>query len=163
MIKIRYAHQKDIPAITEIYNEAICCTVATFDTHPKSLSEQKKWFKEHGPNNPILVAEKDTIIMGWAALSRWSTRCAYKKTAEVSVYVKKKFQGKNIGKNLLSAIVQEGKKVGLHTLIALITGGNTASIHLHESLGFFLVGVMKEVGYKFGRCLDVYLMQKIYD
>jgi len=162
VVHIRHAQARDIKFITDIYNEAICSTIATFDIRPKSLSEQIDWFNEHGPNNPVLVAEKKNIVVGWAALSKWSKRCAYKETAELSVYVKKEYQGKNIGKNLLKTIIQEGEKVGLHTIIALITEGNKKSIHLHESLGFSPIGVMREAGYKFGRRLDVYLMQKIY-
>jgi len=162
MVNIRQAQANDIQSITEIYNEAITSTVSTFDIAPKSLSEQNDWFMGHGPRNPILVAEKNNIIVGWAALSKWSNRCAYKKTAEISVYVKKDYQGKNIGRNLLKTIIKEGEKVGLHTLLALITEENMASIHLHESLGFFHIGTIREVGYKFGRRLDVCIMQKIY-
>jgi phosphinothricin acetyltransferase len=162
MVNIRQAQTRDIKSINEIYNEAICSTVSTFDIAPKSLSEQNDWFIGHGPRNPILVAEKNNIIVGWAALSKWSNRCAYKETAEISVYVKKEHQGQNIGKNLLTAIIKEGEKVGLHTLIALITEENKKSIYLHESLGFFHIGTMREVGYKFGRRLDVCIMQKIY-
>ena len=163
VIRIRHAQERDIKFITDIYNEAICSSVATFDIHPKSISEQIDWFNEHGPMNPILVAENENIVMGWAALSKWSKRCAYKETAELSVYVKKEYQDKSIGKNLLKAIIQEGKKAGLHTIIALITEGNKKSIHLHESLGFSPIGIIREAGYKFGRRLDIYLMQKIYN
>lgn len=162
MVHIRAAQEMDIKCITDIYNEAICSSVATFDIRPKSFIEQAAWFKEHGPNNPIMVAEKEGIVVGWAALSKWSKRCAYKDTAELSVYVKKDYQGKNIGKKLLKNILCEGEKVGLHAIIALITEGNTKSIHLHKSLGFFPIGVIREAGYKFGRYLDVYIMQKIY-
>jgi phosphinothricin acetyltransferase len=162
MLHIRHAQAKDIQSITDIYNEAICSSVATFDIRPKLLSEQTAWFNEHGPNNPILVAEKKNIVAGWAALSKWSNRCAYKDTAEISVYIKKQYQGKNIGKHLLQDILWEGEKVGLHTIIALITEGNKKSVLLHESFGFLPIGVIKEAGYKFGRYLDVYIMQKIY-
>ncbi len=116
----------------------------------------------HGSKNPILVAEKNGLIIGWAALSLWSDRCAYSDTAEISLYVKEKYQNKGMGKRLLEAIIQEGQKTNIHAVIARITEGNKKSICLHESLGFFHIGVMKEVGYKFGKRLDVYLMQKIY-
>ena len=87
MLKIRQATLQDIEDITNIYNEAIQKTVATFDTEIKTPQEQKIWFEEHGPKNPILVAEKDDIIVGWAALSKYSTRCAYSDTAEISLYI----------------------------------------------------------------------------
>lgn len=163
MLTIRQATLEDLETITEIYNEAILKTVATFDTQLKTLEEQKAWFMDHGPKNPILIAEKDRIIVGWAALSEWSDRCAYSDTAELSLYVLEENQGRGIGRKLLEAIIQEGEKAGLHTVIVRITEGNEASIHLHKSVGFFHIGIMKEVGLKFGKRLDVYLMQKIYN
>ena len=159
---IRRASTDDLAAVTEIYNEAIHKTVATFDTTPKTLKEQEIWFNEHGPKNPIMVAEHDVHIIGWASLSAWSDRCAYSDTAEVSVYIKEEHQGKGIGRKLLETIIKEGEKLGLHTVIARIAKGNEISVHLHESVGFEKIGVMKEVGRKFGKLLDVYLMQKIY-
>jgi L-amino acid N-acyltransferase YncA len=159
---IRRASIDDLMVITEIYNEAIHKTVATFDTTPKTLEEQKIWFNDHGPKNPIMVAECSGRVVGWASLSEWSDRCAYSDTAEISLYVKEEYRGKGIGKELLETIIQEGEKAGLHTVIARIAEGNEVSVHLHESVGFEKIGVMKEVGRKFGKLLDVYLMQKIY-
>ena len=161
MLIIRQAKIEDLSSITDVYNEAIEKTVATFDTTPKTLEEQKNWFTNHGPKNPILVAEKEESILGWASLSKWSDRCAYSDTAELSLYIKEKYRGQGIGRKLLEAIIQEGKKTGLHTVIARITEGNETSIHLHETVGFFHIGIMKEVGQKFEKRLDVYLMQKI--
>jgi len=162
MITVRKATLDDLNDITEIYNEAILKTVATFDMETKSLKEQKIWFKSHGPKNPILVAEQDGFVVGFASLSEWSDRCAYSDTAEVSLYVKEEHQGRGIGKKLMKAIIKEGAKAGLHAVIARITEGNEKSIFLHESVGFESIGIMKEVGYKFGKRLDVYLMEKIY-
>ncbi len=162
MLTIRPAKSDDLKAITEIYNEAILTTDATFDVEPKTDSEQRAWFAKHGPRNPILVAELDGVVVGWASLSEWSDRCAYSDTAEISAYVKQEFRGRGIGRRLMEAIIQEGEKVGLHTVIARITEGNKQSIHLHESLGFEHIGIMREVGKKFGRLLDMSLVQKIY-
>ncbi len=162
MVKIRKASLKDLKGITEIYNHAILNTVATFDTEIKTVKEQKRWFEEHGPKNPILVAEIDKEIVGFASLSKYSTRCAYSDTAEISFYVKEEYQGAGIGKQLMKEIVKKGEKAGLHAIIARITEGNKHSIHLHESVGFEHVGILREVGHKFGKRLDVYLMEKIY-
>ena len=162
MLIIRDASLKDLSDITEIYNEAILNTVATFDTNIKTLDEQRMWFDNHGSKNPIIVAEKNGFVIGWASLSQWSDRCAYSDTAEISLYVKEKYQGKGIGKKLMESIIIEGKKAGLHAIIARITQGNKLSIYLHELFGFKHIGVMKEVGQKFGKRLDVYLMEKIY-
>jgi L-amino acid N-acyltransferase YncA len=162
MVTIRSARLSDLPAITEIYNEAIRTTTATFDTKPKTEAEQIAWFKEHDSRHPILVADLDGSVVGWTSLSKWSDRCAYADTAEVSTYVKEGFRGKGIGRKLKKAIDVEARRLGFHAVVARITEGNEVSIHLNEAFGFQHVGVMKEVGYKFGRRLDVYLMQKIY-
>ena len=163
MLTIKQATLQDLGAITEIYNQAILNTVATFDTSPKTLEEQKDWFFRHGPRYSILVAQQDGLVVGWASLSMWSDRCAYSDTAEVSFYVKEDHQGKGIGRKLSEAIIQAGQNAGLHTVIARIVEGNETSIHIAESLDFKHIGIMKEVGQKFGKLLDVYLMQKIYN
>jgi L-amino acid N-acyltransferase YncA len=158
---IRSARLADLSAITEIYNEAIRTTTATFDTEPKTESEERHWFESHGPRHPILVAELDGRVVGWACLSKWSDRGAYSETAETSFYVKEEYRGRGIGRKLKEAIVAEGARLGYHCLIARVAEGSEASVHLNESLGFRLVGVLKEVGRKFGRLLDVYIYQKI--
>jgi len=159
---LRPARVEDLNRITQIYNEAVQTTVATFDTEPKTLEEQRAWFENHGAKHPVFVAEEDGVISGWASLSKWSERLAYSDTAEISLYIKEEFRGRGIGRKLMEAIVGEGERVGLHTLIARIAGENSVSIHLHESLGFKRIGVMREVGRKFGKLLDIHLMQKIY-
>ena len=162
MVDIRQATVNDLEAITEIYNEAILKTVATFDTETKTIEQQRKWFEDHSTKNPILVTEENGVIFGFASLSKYSNRCAYSDTAEISLYIMEEFQGKGIGKKLMKAIIDEGEKVGLHAVIARITDENEKSIHLHKSVGFEHIGTMKEVGLKFDRRLDVCLMQKVY-
>jgi phosphinothricin acetyltransferase len=162
MVVIRKASAADVPAITEIYNDAILNLTATFDTQPKTIAEQKKWFKDHRAQFPVLVAEQKGKIAGWASLSRWSDRCAYSATAEASLYINARDRNKGLGRKLLSAILDEGQKAGFHTVIARIVEGNAASIHLCESLGFTHIGTMREVGRKFGKLLDVQMMQKIF-
>lgn len=162
MFTLRDAKLNDLDGITSIYNWAILNTTATFDNEKKTMNEQIIWFNDHGYKNPIIVAELDGIIVGWASLSKWSDRCAYSDTAEISLYIKDGFIGKGIGRKLMEHIIKKGKSVGLHVLIARITEGNGNSVHLHESFGFNHIGKMREVGKKFGKILDVYLMQKIY-
>lgn len=77
MLTIREATLPDLGAITEIYNEAILKTVATFDTEPKTVEEQKSWFAEHGSKYPMLIAEQDSLTVGWASLSMWSDRLVW--------------------------------------------------------------------------------------
>lgn len=161
-IIVRRATVNDLAAITEIYNDAVLSTVATFDTTPKSLKEQKVWFASHGSKYPIVIGELDGITVGWASLSPYSDRCAYSDTAEVSVYVAKNHRRKGFGRKILEELIKLGRAAGLHVIIARIAEGNEKSIHLFEKMGFTHVGVLREVGRKFGRLLDVYMMQKIF-
>ena len=94
MTRIRKARLEDLKGITDIYNDVIMKTTATFDTEPKTEEEQKRWFREHGVKQPIVVAGEGRLIVGWASLSPWSDRCAYSDTAEISVYVKDGYRGK---------------------------------------------------------------------
>lgn len=151
-----------LEGITEIYNEAVLTTTATFDSEPVSLNEQRIWFAEHDEKFPIFIAVEEDKVLGWASLSKWSGRCAYADTAEISIYVKDGFRGKGIGKKLMEKILSEGKDSGIHTVIARIADESAASIRLHESAGFTHIGIMKEVGKKFGKLLDVHLMQIIF-
>jgi L-amino acid N-acyltransferase YncA len=159
---IRKANLNDLEAITEIYNDAIINTVATFDTQPKTIKEQMEWFRSHDSKHPILVLEEESKIIGFASLSEWSDRCAYSDTAEISLYIKKEYREKGFGKKLLETILDEGKRVGIHSIIARIAEGNAISVHLFESSDFNHVGILKEVGHKFGKLLDVHLMQKTF-
>ncbi len=162
-VKIRPAERRDLPTITRIYNEAIATTTATFDTEPRTDEQQHAWFKEHGPKYPLLVADLQGTVVGWACLSRWSDRQAYRETAESSTYVGEGYRGRGIGRQLKAAIDTEARRLGFHTVLARITEGSEASLRLNEQFGFVHIGVMKEVGCKFGRLLDVHLLQKIYD
>jgi phosphinothricin acetyltransferase len=162
MITIRPAQPADVPFITEIYNEAIVNTTATFDTELKTETDRMIWLEAHDEMHPVLVAELNGRVIGWASLSRWSERAAYDTTAEVSLYVHKDFRNQGIGKKLLEVLTLEGEKAGLHTLLARITEGNDKSVYLHEVFGFENVGTLKEVGKKFGKFLDVRILQKVY-
>jgi phosphinothricin acetyltransferase len=163
MLTMRQAELEDLPAITDIYNEAIRNTSATFDTTEKTVAQQKEWFDKHDDQHPIIVAVEGNEITGWASMSAWSDRCAYADTAEGSIYVRAWHRGKGVGRKLSVAILKAGREAGLHTAILRIAEGNDASIKLAESLGFKHIGVMKEVGKKFDKVLDVYLMQIIFD
>ena len=162
VMTVRRATINDLAAITEIYNDAILTTVATFDTTPKSIEEQKVWFESHGSKYAIVIGELNGITIGWASLSPYSDRCAYSDTAEVSVYVAENHRGKGFGRKILKEVIKLGHDGGLHVLIARIAEGNEKSIHLFQTMGFTSVGVLQEVGRKFGRLLDVYMMQKIF-
>jgi len=153
---------RDLQPVLDIYNEAVLNTVATFDTEERSMSRQKVWYDQHDERHPALVAEEDGNVTGWASLSPWSDRRAYDGTAEISIYVRSDRRGMGIGKTLMRAVVEAGRTRNLHTVIARIAGGNEASVRMHRSAGFVEIGVMREVGLKFGRRIDVWMMQLVF-
>jgi L-amino acid N-acyltransferase len=160
---IRHAGLSDAEAITGIYNEAILTTTATFDTEPKTVAERTQWLESHDQRHPILVAVVDGQVVGWASLTRWSDRPAYADTAETSFYVRSTHRGCGIGRRLKETIIEEARRLRFHTLIARVAAGSQESLHLNTSLGFAHVGTLKEVGRKFGKFLDVHVLQKMLD
>jgi L-amino acid N-acyltransferase YncA len=157
--RIRKAEIRDLSRINEIYNQAVLRTDATFDTEPKTMAYRREWFQSHGPMHPVLVAVVEDWVCGWASLSRYSERPAYERTAEISIYIDEQCRGEGIGSLLVKSLLEEARKLGYHAVIARITSDNPASVRLHESAGFFPVGNMREVGVKFGRLLDVLIME----
>jgi len=121
-----------------------------------------EWYNNHKENHPVFVAEENKTIVGWASLSPYSDRCAYDTTVEVSVYIHHDHRGKKIGSQLLEVTTLEGEKVKNHTVISRISSDNLSSIHIHEKIGYKHVGTLKEVGYKFGKLLDVTIMQYLF-
>ena len=161
-LHIRNASIVDIAAITDIYNEAVLNGVATFDTETKSIENRLEWLNAHGAKHPVLVACIDNEVVAWASLSLWSDRAAYDGTAEVSVYVHHNHRANGIGSILFERLVQEAENIGLHYLLSRISEGNETSIRLHLRNGFVTVGIMHQVGYKFGQYIDVTLMERIF-
>ena len=162
-LTIRRAELSDAPAITGIYNHAILNTTATFDTEPKTVAERTEWLEAHDGRYPVIVGDIGGTVVGWASLTRWSDRPAYEDTAETAFYVHSAYQGRGIGRRLKAAIIEEARRLRFHTLIARVAEGSAASIRLNQEAGFIHVGTMKEVGKKFGRLLDVHIMQLMLD
>ena len=161
-MQIRIAEIKDAQGIAEIYNDAILNTTATCDTEIKSTENRIDWLNAHSNKYPVIVAVENDNVLGWASMTRWSDRIAYADTAEISVYIHKDHRDKGLGKLLLKKIIEAGKDGGLHCVLSRITQDNDKSVYLHEKFGFTHVGVMKEVANKFGKILDVHMMQLIY-
>jgi L-amino acid N-acyltransferase len=160
-VQIRTARLTDAEAIRGIYNRAIL-TVATFDMEERSLDEQQQWLAmRSGAHIALVAADEGGTLAGFASLSPYRDRPAYRTTVENSVYVDQSFQGKGVGKALMSALVDAARDHGFHSVIARIVSSNAASIALHRAVGFEIVGVEKEVGRKLGRWLDVVVMQRM--
>ena len=159
---IRPATRADAAVIAAIYNHAVEHTTATFDTEPQSVEAREAWLDEHArPQHPVLVAETRGRVVGWSSLSSYSTRCAYVATTEISTYVDEAFQGRRLGPRLTEAVLAAGKAGGVHAVLSRICTENERSIRMAKSAGFLEVGVLREVGVKFGRTLDVLMLEKL--
>jgi phosphinothricin acetyltransferase len=157
----RLATIDDAEATRAIYNVEVTESTVTFDLVPRTLEEQRAWLTARSGAHAVLVAEDGGDVVGFASFSPYRDRPAYSTSVEDSVYVRRDQQGKGIGKLLLAELVALATSHGFHTMIARIVGGHDASIALHRSLGFEVVGTEREVGRKFGRWLDVLVMQRL--
>jgi L-amino acid N-acyltransferase YncA len=135
-ITIQKAELADVPAITDIYNEAILTTTASFDIDVKTVEDRTKWFQSHDERHPVLVAVADGKVVGWASLTRWSDKRAYADTAETSFFVHSTYRNRGIGRKLKETIIEEARRLRFHTLIARIAETSRESIHLNERIGY---------------------------
>jgi L-amino acid N-acyltransferase len=159
---IRHATEKDLPGILEIYNDAIINTTAVYDYKEHTQEMRVKWFQEKKQNNfPVLVAVVENKIAGFSSYGWFRTWAAYKYSVEHSVYVHPDFRRRGIAKKILQRLIDEAKQKEVHTMIAGIDANNTISLELHKQLGFEQTAHMKQVGYKFGKWLDLIFMQLI--
>jgi L-amino acid N-acyltransferase len=158
---LRAAALDDAEALRSIYNPYVEQTTVTFDLRPRTLEEQRAWLHAHLGAYPVVVAEEAGEVVGFASLSPWRDRPAYRTSAEDSVYVRGDHHGRGLGGVLVGEVVRLGTEHGFHTLLARIVGGHEASIAVHRKHGFDLVGTEQQVGRKFNRWLDVVLMQKL--
>lgn len=151
----------DLPAITAIYAEEVLHRTATFELDPPDLAEMaRRVAAVRAHDLPWLVAEREGVIEGYAYLSPFRLRPAYRYCTELSIYVSPRAQGQGVGKALMSALIERARQRGLRHLIGAIgDSANRASIGLHRSAGFREAGVWRETGWKFDRWIDVVLMQ----
>lgn len=160
-VNIRLAQVEDAEATREIYNHEVMTSTATFDLVPRSLVEQQTWLGARSGAHAVVVAEEDGMVVGFGSLSLWRDRPAYATSVENSVYVHREHRGRGIGRMLLAELIEIARAHGFHAMFARIVGSREASIALHRTLGFELVGTEREVGRKFGRWLDVVVMERM--
>lgn len=151
----------DAEAIREIYNREVTGSTVTFDLVPRTSAEQHAWLAEHAGAHPAVVAVDGERVVGFGSLSSYRSRPAYSTTVEDSVYVHEDARRQGVGEAVLTELVRLAEVHGFHAVMARVVGGHEASIALHKACGFDLVGVEREVGRKFGRWLDVVLMQRL--
>ncbi|PZS23507.1 MAG: GNAT family N-acetyltransferase [Acidimicrobiales bacterium] len=160
---VRLATLADAEAIRSIYNAEVTGSSATFDMVLRSIDEQHRWLAEHSGAHPAIVAVQNTAVLGFGCLSTYRARPGYTTTVEDSVYIDPSHRGRGMGHAILDELLRLATAHGFHAVMARIADGNPASIALHRAAKFDLVGVELEVGRKFGRWLDVTLMQRLLE
>lgn len=152
---IRPATAGDLDAIRAIYNYYVTHSTCTYQIELETAAERAAWFRDRSDLHPVTVAEREGIVIGWAALSPWKSRCGYARSAEASVYIHHEHHRRGAGKALLIDLIDRAKALGLHTVIGGACSTQTASLALQAALGFEVIGTFREVGRKFDRWLDV--------
>jgi len=153
---VRAATAADVPALTALYNDLGVATTASYDLTPVTTGERQAWLDDHIANDwPVLVAEDENAVVGFAAYGAFRSKPGYRHTVEHSVYVSQECQGRGVGRALMTQLIAIAKTQRLHTIVSCVDADNAASIAFHERLGFVTVGTLPQVGRKFGRWLDV--------
>jgi len=161
--ELRPATDRDLPHMLEIYNHYVANSTVTFDEDALTLAEMRRKFRDvERLGFPWLVAVSPSgMILGYAYVTPWKAKAAYRYTVEDSIYLSPAASGKGIGKALMERMLDDAKAAGIKEVIAVIADrGADASIAIHEKFGFTKIGEMGKVGFKFGRWLGTVLMQK---
>ncbi|MBC3362932.1 GNAT family N-acetyltransferase [Pseudomonas sp. SWRI154] len=160
---VRDAQPADLPAIRDIYNDAVLNTTAIWNEQAVDLGNRQAWFSaRRAQGYPVLVAvDTEENVLGYASFGDWRPFDGFRHTVEHSVYVRHDQRGHGLGPLLMLALIERAKACGKHVMVAAIESGNAASTRLHERAGFTITGQMPQVGTKFGRWLDLTFMQLV--
>lgn len=158
---LRPARSADLEAMRAIYNHAVIHTTASYDYEPRSSEKQLDWFAAKQAGGwPVLVAQVDAAVAGFASYGPFRAWAGYRFTVEHSVYVDERFRRGGIASALVAALIEQARAQGLHLMVAAIDAANQGSIELHRRLGFEDAGVLREAGCKFDRWLDLAFMTR---
>jgi len=155
-LNIRRARINDIAACLDIYNYEVVNGVATLDLEARTLPEWHEWYEAHSDeHHPIIVGTVNGVVAGYASLSPYRPKEAYKSTVELSIYIHQDYRGKGIATQLMDYILEIAKNDPLlHNVVSVITAGNEGSTKLHERFGFTYCGLTPQVGFKHGKYQD---------
>jgi phosphinothricin acetyltransferase len=164
MVSICPATADDVPGLTAIYNSVISTSTAIFNDTPVPVQDRLAWLEtRRSQGYPVLIAKGDGAILGYASFGDFRAWPGYRYTVEHSVHVHEDHRGRGIGRDLVEALFPIARGLGKHVMVAGIDANNEPSLRFHERLGFERTGLLKEVGFKFGRWLDLALMQRWLD
>ena len=160
VVELRDAVEGDLPAILDIYNDVILTSTAVYSEDPVDLADRTAWWQKRQIDGlPVLTAHIGDELIGFGSFGEFRSWPCYRYTVEHSVHVRADRRGKGVGTRLVLALAQRGGELGKHIMIAGIDAENIASRRLHEKLGFIEIGHFREVGWKFGRWLDLVFLQ----
>ena len=158
-LRIRDAFESDLPAIIDIYNATVPTRMVTAELEPTTVEARLPWFREHSPDqHPFWVAENDCCVIGWLDFKKILPRCAYRGTAEVSVYVHEKFRRQGVARRLLEEATARAPLLGIDAIIGLIFGHNQSSLKLFERHGFERWGLLPRIAQLDGNKRDLVIM-----
>jgi L-amino acid N-acyltransferase YncA len=158
---IRAAEESDLPGLLAIYNDVIATSTAVYSDTPVSLDDRRQWREARVASGyPVLVACDSSGVLGFATFGDFRPWPGYRFTVEHTVHVRADCRGRGIGGELLQALFPRASALGKHVMIAGVDAANTASIRFHERHGFERAGLLREVGNKFGRWLDLVFLQR---
>lgn len=161
-MEIRHAREEDLPGILAIYNDVIAHSTAVYREEPSTLEDRHDWFQTRAAEGyPILVAGDDTGVIGFATFGDFRAWPGYRFTVEHTLHVRDDRRGKGVGTALMSPLIDRAIALGKHVMIAGVDADNNGSLRFHERLGFVRVAHFREVGFKFGRWLDLVFLQRL--
>lgn len=155
-LQIRRAVINDVQDCLAIYNYEVEHGVATLDFEPRTLEEWHEWYNAHSDeHHPIIVGTIDDVVVGYASLSPYRLKDAFKSTVELSIYIHQDYRGQGVATQLMDRIIAMAKSDDtLHNVVSVITAGNEGSTKLHSRFGFTYCGLTPEVGFKHGKYQD---------
>lgn len=162
MLQVRDAREKDMAGVLAIYNDVIATTTAIYRDDPATLEDRREWWQARAAlGYPVLVAVEEGEVVGFASFGDFRASPGYRYTVEHSVHVRAGRRGSGLGQALMQPLIARARALGKHVMMAGVDADNAGSIRFHERLGFERVGRLREVGFKFGRRLDLVFLQRL--
>lgn len=163
-LEVREALEADLPGLTAIYNEVIATSTAVYTCDAVTVAERHDWWRGRAAQGyPVLIAADEAGVAGFASFGDFRAWPGYRFTVEHSVHVRAGMRGRGVGTVLVRALLRRAAECGKHVMIGGVDAANAAAIRFHEHLGFTRTAQLHEVGYKFGRWLDLVFLQRRVD
>lgn len=160
-VTVRPAVAADAEAICRIHNQGIEDRIATLDTTLRTPNDCRAWLSNRSPRHPVLAAESDGVVIGWASLNQYNPRAAYDHVADFSVYVERTHRGHGVGRQLIDRLIRGARTIGFHKMVLAALVANLTGLALYRRAGFTTVGVFREQGMLDDRWVDVVIMEKL--